>query len=86
MKGLVYRSRFLTIFIFNIIKKFNLQGGKEHGVPILVSEVHLNQPADRCQNIFIGDAILTVNGIDLRSLKHIEAVQILSKEVFLIKI
>ncbi|KAH7728352.1 gopc protein [Aphelenchoides avenae] len=59
----------------------SITGGKEHGVPILISEVHPGQPADRCHNIFVGDAILSVNGIDLRSAKHNEAVQILTKEV-----
>ncbi len=58
-----------------------LQGGKEHGVPILISEIHEGQPADRCKGLFIGDAILAVNGIDLRNAKHSEAVQILSQQV-----
>ena len=58
-----------------------LQGGKEHGVPILISEIHEHQPADRCKSLYIGDAILSVNGIDLRNAKHAEAVQILSQQV-----
>ena len=58
-----------------------LQGGKEHGVPILISEIHEGQPADRCKALFIGDAILSVNTIDLRHAKHAEAVQILSRQV-----
>ena len=58
-----------------------MQGGKEHGVPILISEIHPNQPAHRCQQLYIGDAILSVNGIDLRSSKHAEAVHILSQQV-----
>lgn len=47
----------------------------------MISEIHPGQPAERCGNLFVGDAILSVNGIDLRSAKHIEAVQILSKQV-----
>ena len=58
-----------------------LQGGKEHGVPILISEIHEGQPAERCKALFIGDAILSVNNIDLRNAKHGEAVQILSQQV-----
>ncbi|VDK68841.1 unnamed protein product [Litomosoides sigmodontis] len=58
----------------------SITGGKEHGVPILISEIHPNQPAERCGNLFVGDAILSVNGIDLRTAKHNEAVQILSKQ------
>uniref|UniRef100_A0A915PUA9 Golgi-associated PDZ and coiled-coil motif-containing protein n=1 Tax=Setaria digitata TaxID=48799 RepID=A0A915PUA9_9BILA len=56
------------------------RGGKEHGVPILISEIHPNQPAERCGNLFVGDAILSVNGVDLRTAKHNEAVHILSEQ------
>ena len=58
-----------------------LQGGKEHGVPILISEIHEGQPADRCDSLYVGDAILSVNKHDLRSAKHAEAVQLLSQQV-----
>ena len=57
------------------------QGGKEHGVPILISEIHEGQPAERCGQLYVGDAILSVNGIDLRNAKHGEAVTILSQQV-----
>ena len=67
----MYETSFVCLF----------QGGKEHGVPILISEIHEGQPADRCKGLFIGDAILSVNGIDLRNAKHSEAVQILSQQV-----
>ncbi len=70
--------------LFMPIHLFILQGGKEHGVPILISEIHEGQPADRCKGLFIGDAILSVNGIDLRNAKHSEAVQILSQQVSVI--
>jgi hypothetical protein len=50
-------------------------------VPILISEIHPDQPAERCQGLYIGDAILSVNGLDLRSAKHAEAVSILSQQV-----
>ncbi|CAJ0577684.1 unnamed protein product, partial [Mesorhabditis spiculigera] len=33
-----------------------------------------------CGNVFVGDAILSVNGIDLRTVKHQEAVEILSTQ------
>ncbi|XP_064628403.1 Golgi-associated PDZ and coiled-coil motif-containing protein-like isoform X2 [Lineus longissimus] len=58
----------------------SITGGKEHGVPILISEIHPDQPAERCQGLYIGDAILSVNGLDLRSAKHAEAVSILSQQ------
>jgi C-terminal processing protease CtpA/Prc len=57
------------------------QGGREHGVPILISEIHPGQPAERCGELSIGDTILAVNGISLKNVKHNDAVRILSKEV-----
>ncbi|TKR92492.1 hypothetical protein L596_007135 [Steinernema carpocapsae] len=59
----------------------SITGGKEHGVPVLISEIHRDQPADRCRNLFVGDAILSVNDIDLREAKHAEAVEVLTKEM-----
>ncbi|RUS83776.1 hypothetical protein EGW08_008434, partial [Elysia chlorotica] len=58
----------------------SITGGKEHGVPILISEIHEGQPAERCGQLYVGDAILSVNGIDLRNAKHGEAVTILSQQ------
>lgn len=58
----------------------SITGGKEHGVPILISEIHPGQPAERCEGLYVGDAILSVNGQDLRNVKHSEAVQILSQQ------
>ncbi|KAG7509395.1 Golgi-associated PDZ and coiled-coil motif-containing protein isoform X1 [Solea senegalensis] len=58
----------------------SITGGKEHGVPILISEIHPTQPADRCGGLHVGDAILAVNSINLRDAKHKEAVTILSQQ------
>ncbi|XP_070782021.1 Golgi-associated PDZ and coiled-coil motif-containing protein isoform X2 [Enoplosus armatus] len=58
----------------------SITGGKEHGVPILISEIHSSQPADRCGGLHVGDAILAVNSINLRDAKHKEAVTILSQQ------
>ncbi|XP_029281579.1 Golgi-associated PDZ and coiled-coil motif-containing protein isoform X2 [Cottoperca gobio] len=58
----------------------SITGGKEHGVPILISEIHPSQPADRCGGLHVGDAILAVNSINLRDTKHKEAVTILSQQ------
>lgn len=58
----------------------SITGGKEHGVPILISEIHQGQPADRCGGLHVGDAILAVNSINLRDAKHKEAVTILSQQ------
>ncbi|XP_061423875.1 LOW QUALITY PROTEIN: Golgi-associated PDZ and coiled-coil motif-containing protein [Lethenteron reissneri] len=59
----------------------SITGGKEHGVPIIVSEIHPGLPAERCGGLYVGDAILAVNGINLRDTKHHEAVGILSQQV-----
>ncbi|KAL3102165.1 hypothetical protein niasHS_003574 [Heterodera schachtii] len=59
----------------------SITGGSEHGVPILISEIHPGQPAERTEQLFVGDAILCVNGIDLRSVQHSEAVKVLSREM-----
>ncbi|XP_061561217.1 Golgi-associated PDZ and coiled-coil motif-containing protein isoform X2 [Phycodurus eques] len=58
----------------------SITGGKEHGVPILISEIHPSQPADRCGGLHVGDAILAVNSVNLRDAKHKEAVTILSQQ------
>ncbi|XP_056280485.1 Golgi-associated PDZ and coiled-coil motif-containing protein isoform X2 [Pseudoliparis swirei] len=58
----------------------SITGGKEHGVPILISEIHPGQPADRCAGLHVGDAVLAVNSINLRDAKHKEAVTILSQQ------
>jgi golgi-associated PDZ and coiled-coil motif-containing protein len=72
----------------NLIRKndgeglgISITGGKDHGVPILISEIHPNGPAYRSSELFVGDAILSVNGINLRESFHSEAVKILSNLV-----
>jgi hypothetical protein len=47
-------------------------------VPILISEIHNNGPAHQSGELFVGDAILSVNGTDLREALHSEAVDALS--------
>ncbi|EPB76903.1 PDZ/DHR/GLGF domain protein [Ancylostoma ceylanicum] len=55
-------------------------GGSEHALPIVISEIQPGQPAHRCGQIYVGDAILSVNGYDLRNAKHQQAVDILSSQ------
>ena len=45
-------------------------------MPILISEIHHDQAAERCGRLYVGDAILTVNGQDLRQAKHAQAVEV----------
>lgn len=54
-----------------------LQGGAEHGVPILVSDLQTGKPAHSCGLLRIGDAILSVNGHNLRNCHHKDAVTVL---------
>lgn len=56
----------------------SITGGREQGLPILISEIHEGGPAERC-GLYIGDSILVVNDIDLKDALHSEAVEILSK-------
>lgn len=57
----------------------SITGGREHGVPVLISEIHPDTAAADCGNLFVGDAILFVNGKDLREVPHENAVKILSE-------
>ncbi|KAG5900142.1 hypothetical protein JTB14_012815 [Gonioctena quinquepunctata] len=58
----------------------SITGGREHGVPILISELEPNGPAALSEQLYIGDAILFVNEIDLRNCCHREAVEILQQQ------
>lgn len=57
----------------------SITGGVEHGVPIIVSEIHEDMPAERCSQLYVGDAILSVNNHDLKNSTHKEAVHVLSR-------
>lgn len=64
----------------------SIKGGKENKMPILISKIFKGLAADQTQALYVGDAILTVNGADLRDATHDEAVQALKragKEVLL---
>jgi C-terminal processing protease CtpA/Prc len=53
---------FLFIYLFICI----IQGGREHGVPILISELEPDGAAAKCGALYVGDAILSANGQDLK--------------------
>ncbi|RWS09753.1 gamma-1-syntrophin-like isoform X2 [Dinothrombium tinctorium] len=55
----------------------NIKGGSEHGLPILISSLVKNSPADRSGQLFIGDAIIKVNEIPLSLSTHDQAIKIL---------
>ena len=48
-------------------------------MPILISKVFKGMAADLTEQLYIGDAILSVNGEDLTSATHDEAVRALKR-------
>jgi hypothetical protein len=58
---------------------FACAGGRENKMPILISKIFKGLAADQTEALFVGDAILSVNGEDLSSATHDEAVQALKK-------
>ncbi|XP_045486382.1 Golgi-associated PDZ and coiled-coil motif-containing protein isoform X2 [Pieris rapae] len=55
----------------------SVTGGREHGVPILISELEMGGPAALTGQLYVGDAILAINDVDLTQACHKEAVQAL---------
>lgn len=56
----------------------SIKGGSEHSLPILISRIVSESPADQSRQLFIGDEIIAVNGVDLNSnTTHDEALQLL---------
>lgn len=59
------------------------QGGKDQGLPILVSEIHSGGFISRNKNLlYVGDILKSVNGEDLQCISHSKAVELLSEKVF----
>ncbi|XP_025254517.1 alpha-1-syntrophin isoform X2 [Theropithecus gelada] len=57
----------------------SIKGGRENKMPILISKIFKGLAADQTEALYVGDAILSVNGEDLSSATHDEAVQALKK-------
>lgn len=57
-----------------------LQGGREHGVPVLISVIHPDTPASRSGQLYVGDAIISVNGLSLKEVKLFDKVQFLNDQ------
>nr|CAD7202962.1 unnamed protein product [Timema douglasi] len=55
----------------------SIKGGAEHKLPVLISRIFKNQAADQTGQLFIGDAIIKVNGEYITSCHHDDAVNIL---------
>lgn len=57
----------------------SIKGGRENRMPILISKIFPGLAADQSRALRVGDAILSVNGSDLREATHDQAVQSLKK-------
>ncbi|XP_037088407.1 beta-1-syntrophin-like isoform X2 [Pollicipes pollicipes] len=57
----------------------SIKGGKENKMPILISKIFKGMAADQTEQLYVGDAILFVNGEDLREATHDAAVQTLKR-------
>ena len=57
----------------------SIKGGRENKMPILISKIFPGMAADRTEKLFVGDAILSVNGEDLREATHDDAVRALKR-------
>lgn len=57
----------------------SIKGGQENNMPIVISKIFQGMAADLTGKLFVGDAILSVNGFDLSGVSHDNAVKILKK-------
>ena len=57
----------------------SIKGGRENKMPILISKIFKGMAADLTGQLYVGDAILSVNDTDLRDVSHDEAVQVLKR-------
>lgn len=57
----------------------SIKGGKENKMPILISKIFKGLAADQTHALYVGDAILSVNSVNLRDATHDEAVQCLKR-------
>ncbi len=55
----------------------SIKGGRENKMPILISKIFKGMAAERTGELHVGDAVVSVDGADLRNATHDEAVQAL---------
>ncbi|XP_063548192.1 gamma-1-syntrophin [Cydia strobilella] len=55
----------------------SIKGGAEHKLPILISKIYKDQAADQTGQLFVGDAVIKVNGEYITACSHDDAVTIL---------
>lgn len=57
----------------------SIKGGRENKMPIIVSKIFKGLAADKTKQLYVGDAVISVNGQDLRHASHDEAVSCLKR-------
>ncbi|KAM4694145.1 gamma-2-syntrophin [Discoglossus pictus] len=55
----------------------SIKGGADHKVPVVISKIFKDQAADQTGMLFIGDALMQVNGINVENATHEEVVHLL---------
>ncbi|XP_065571772.1 gamma-1-syntrophin-like [Artemia franciscana] len=55
----------------------SIKGGAEHGLPVFISRVFRDQAADLTGQLFVGDAILSVNGHRLKNYTHEQTLKVM---------
>lgn len=83
----IFVARFVACWLIKvrIIKSDNnglgisIKGGRENRMPILISKIFRGMAADQAKGLYVGDAILSVNGEELREATHDEAVRALKR-------
>ncbi|XP_075717269.1 gamma-2-syntrophin [Rhinoderma darwinii] len=55
----------------------SIKGGAQHKVPVVISKIFKDQPADQSGLLFTGDAVMQVNGINVENATHEEVVHLL---------
>ncbi|XP_053316419.1 gamma-2-syntrophin [Spea bombifrons] len=55
----------------------SIKGGAQHKVPVVISKIFKGQAADQSGMLFIGDAVMQVNGINVENATHEEVVHLL---------
>eukprot|EP00043_Microstomoeca_roanoka_P010806 m.102258 g.102258 ORF g.102258 m.102258 type:complete len:527 (-) comp15006_c0_seq2:831-2411(-) len=57
----------------------SIKGGKEHRLPILLSQIKEGGPVDAAQTCFVGDELLEVDGVSLANVTQNEAIDIIHR-------
>ncbi|CAG7834362.1 unnamed protein product, partial [Allacma fusca] len=71
-------KREVTLLREDGVLGISVRGGAEHNLPLIISRLAPASPASLCKQLYIGDAILAINGVKITKLGHEEAVHCLN--------